>query len=721
MEEKAQSRYLWYARINALSFASTADTVLILYAIKVGADDFLVGLIVSFVYLTMPLMLLGKQSMVRRGAARTFALGWLLRNISALSMVSIPFIQQYGQQALGLFILIAAAFGFFAFRSYGAVADVPLIGDITSPQSRGRFIAKVWFQSNIYYLAAMVGIVAVLNRFPSIHTFQIILIFGGITGIISQLNIRAVPESPQPALSAREPLLKDVTYVLGDLRAQKLLIAWSMCLGSIVLVIPFSMLSLKNGYGISDYGALSFFIVQVLGTIIATFANTLLLDRVGPRPMTIIYTFAMAAMCALWILASQQFTPLPLLLIFFIGGLCNGGIQTSLTHYLLISVPADRMVGISMIMSVTTGAIAGVSGTLLGGGLLRVLRSLGVEGLMVYRVYFIIILVFVIVAIAMTMRLKPLADKAVKDVLGIFFSVRDWRALFALQKIYGSRSEEQEQDIIEKLAVIRSDLSEESLVAFLASPSFLTRSRAITALGEIYFSKATAFKLIEELQKGEFTTAYLAAEVLGEHQIYEAIPHLRKALDSDDVFLRGKAMLALAQLVDAESYQKISDIFAATENPRLLIHGGRAFVYIGNSNNLRLILRKVAQPHLAPSVRDDLLFSLCEICGVGETFYRLYNLFINDRRALVREVNGLLQEVRAKDVELFNNLSALQNAWVECTNSSAVRIPDCSALAKTMENRDCLDEIGKMLCDPTLEISAELCFTLVLIIIAKAV
>jgi HEAT repeat protein len=719
MKEKTESRYLWFVRINALSFASTADTVLILYAIRVGADDFLVGLIVSFLYLTMPLMLLGKKSIVNRGAAKTIARGWLFRNISALTLVFIPPIQKHGQPALGLLILVAGAFGFFAFRSYGTVADMPLISDISSPQSQGRFVAKISFQFNLFYLAAMISIVAILNRFPSISAFQGILLFGGVNGIFSQFIVRGVSETQQPRLSAREPLIEDVNYIVKNHLSKKLLIAWSLCLASIVLVIPFSMISLKNGYGISDYGALSFFIVQVVGSIIAAYVNTLLLDRVGSRPVAIIYTSAMTIICLLWITAPAHFKLAPILTVFLIAGLCNAGIQTAFAHYLLVSAPSGRIVGISMIMAMVTCTAAGIAGTLFGGALLHLIRSLNFAGLAVYRIYFLVILLVVFGAMILTIRLQPLADKGVKDVLGILFSIKDWRALFALQKTFSPRNEEQEHEIIEKLGEIRSDLSEMSLVSYLDSPSFITRTHAMRALGEISFGDNTARKLIEELGKGEHTTAFLAAEILGEHRVAKATPSLRKALNSEDIFLRGKAMLALAQLGDIESYPKIAGIFTGTENPRLLIHGGRAFVYIDEKQNLSLLMQKIILPFIAQSVRDELLYSLCDLCGVGDIFYRLYPLFKNDRKSLRREMSGIIQGVKARNRKLYDDLKMLQDSWRDFEINGKMRFADCPILLRKIDRPGCLKELVEFLDrEKSISYPEEVCFAIVLIITA---
>jgi hypothetical protein len=67
------------------------------------------------------------------------------------------------------------------------------------------------------------------------------------------------------------------------------------------------------------------------------------------------------------------------------------------------------------------------------------------------------------------------------------FSLREWRALFTLQKLSELRSESNDRLIIRKLEEIKSSLSEDSLAAFLSSPRFYTRLRGDSRFGVYRF------------------------------------------------------------------------------------------------------------------------------------------------------------------------------------------------------------------------------------------
>lgn len=82
--------------------------------------------------------------------------------------------------------------------------------------------------------------------------------------------------------------------------------------------------------------------------------------------------------------------------------------------------------------------------------------------------------------------------------------------------------------------------------------------------------------VLKELEQGAFTTAPLAARILAKFNVQQAVTPLRAALDSDDYYLAGEAMVALARLNDSYSQPKIGTILSQAENPALILKGIRA-------------------------------------------------------------------------------------------------------------------------------------------------
>jgi len=661
-KKTGQKHYLSFTRFNALSFASLGDSILILYALKLGADDSLVAFLMSLFYLTLPLMLVGKYEVTRLGTSRTFGFNWIGRNIFAALMLLAPSLRAISVEA-GLVTLVIAVSGFFMFRSLGVTSLTPMLGDITSPQDQGAFISRVWMHSNLFYLFAIITITLLLGHDSSIQMFQRIITFGVTAGVVASSFLFFIPASHRTTSSGKQPIALTLRYIFKYPRLKQLFLTWTVISSGIALTVPFNMLSLKKGYLFSDQNALVFSIVQISAGIMVSYINGLLLDRVGPRPMMFLFTSGLGFVQFLWTIAPAAHSVYHLVIIFIITGLCAAGVQTSLYHYFLNSIPPKIRLNASILFNVASGITAGLMGTFLGGGLLKLLRLLGADGLLVYRIYFIIILFFQGVILFQVYRLRPLKDNLkdlrIKDVLGILFSVRDWRAIYTLQKLAHSNDEKRDIILMDKLGDIGSHLSEKSLVEFLKSPRFFVRTKAIQALNQIKFGEETAKLLIEELKRGEFTSGYLAASALGDRQVKSAIPALRQALESEDVFLQGKSMVALVNLGDAPSYSRIIKIFESTENPRLVIHGGHALVAMHEPTLSRVILQKMLPSPLP--VFEELLFCLSENEGVGDRFYEFYPVFQNDPTTGMIIIEEFFKEKLPESQPLKHNLLASIN------------------------------------------------------------
>ena len=427
--------YLRFISVNAFSFICLAESILILYAVKNGANDFILGLLTSFFFLTMPFMFLGKWMVGRYGAARAYAFCWILRNVCASILIFVPFIIKFINPATGLSLLGISVFGFFAFRSTGFTANTPLIGEITNKTNRGQYISQIWLYFNGFSLITMIGLIVILGHSDKISTFQAIIAFGCITGFFSSYLIYRVPETSSPQISGRQPIKKSLAYIIKNDKPRKLLFAWCATAVMIMLVNPFSMVALKNGYQVSDYNAMFFALILIFGGIAVSFFNSVVLDHFGPRPMLILYSFGHLTVTLLWMLTPGSLNIYHQAVIFLLLGICRSGSMTAIAQYFLTIVPQKERVGANMFMYIISGLIAGLAGITLGGGLLNFLRLLDFSDLNVYRTYFLIMFIFLIPLLFIIRGLERVTDWHIKDVLGIFISFRDIRALFTLHRL----------------------------------------------------------------------------------------------------------------------------------------------------------------------------------------------------------------------------------------------------------------------------------------------
>jgi len=416
-----------FALLNGVSVALLMDSMLILYAIRNGVGDAAVAVLASFIHLTMPLVLVGKALIARIGAARTWGLGWFLRSVSAAILIVAPFLPAGTPQWAITAVILLGGFGFAAFRAVGLVGNSPVIGEITGGGDRGRFLSGNWVRATLTQVLTLLGVIALLQYASETWMFQIVIGVGAGLGMYVGLVLSRVPESDVPRRSARKPLPEVFRRVWGVPRMRKLLFAWAASFGAFTLVIPFAVITLKNGYGLSDHQALSFTLLTLLGGTMASLVNGVVADHVGPRPLLIIYVTALAAIAGYWAIAPEVFLLLPTGVAFFFAGYCKFGILAVSNHYFLDVTDESDRVGSSMILRATSGAVAGLIGSVLGGGILGALNSMGLVGMDIYRTYFRVAIVAFAVIVPVVRALDRLEEWSVRRAAGLL--LRPWRIL----------------------------------------------------------------------------------------------------------------------------------------------------------------------------------------------------------------------------------------------------------------------------------------------------
>lgn len=629
-QESGRRNYARFSLINGLSYICVGETVIILFAIKLGCSDYTVAILGSLFFFSNFCMPLGKMLMAKLGAVKTVSNCWRMRNISILLVAAAPLFLWGGFPQAIPFVMIAGAFAFYACRSIGMIGCQPVLGEITGAENRGRFTSqsnRYFYLSNLIMLAVIMGI---MYFSKDIWVYMSIIITGSVFGLISAWYFSRIDETENIMISARQPILADIILTLKNSMRMRQLAANCAISAGITLTVPISMLALKRGYGIGDDQALFFALVQMGGAVASSYVIELLAEHTGPRPLAILFYSMMIVLCGFWTFAPHSFHWYYAAALFICAGAAVIGTGVTLTHYFLISVPEKERVAASLTMYVISGIFAGLMGSLVGASIIRHLNTLGLAPLDVFKMYFMVIFLVLLVGLIFVARLKPIADWKVGEVLGLTFAPRDIMVLFSLYSIKTTASPDEEQENVDRLLELKSGLSEKILRTYLDSPRFLVRSRALNALGEIPFGPETEKLILRELEEGEYTTASMAAKIAGDRKIRSAIPMLRKYIHSDDFYLQGKVIFSLAAMKDEVSYSEIKKIFKETSNPRLVTHGAAALAAIGDDESFHILLEKTSSP-MPPKVLYEILYSMAELTGQGDQVYNFLKLYCSDR------------------------------------------------------------------------------------------
>jgi hypothetical protein len=414
-ESKVRSRrnYNRFAFFNGLSYMCLGDTVIILFAVRLGLPDYVIVLLGSMVYLGFVLLPLGRTVTARVGAARSQASFWVMRNLAALLVASASIFTALGKPAGAMAVLLAGAFLFYGFRAAGVVMGQPLCGDITDSGNRARFIAANTGLFNGASLVAIVVISQILRLSDSVWALTGIIVCGAGVGVFSSRFINRVEETVKIRDSARAPILGEIGQLLGlgAFRAQML--AGLMINIGIIMTFPMSTLILKRGFGISDTGALVFAMAQLATALVISQISANLADRFGPRRVIGGAYWLLAGICLLWFFSPAELSWPYLTLPFIFAGLAAVCMNNSMSHYFLQAVPERNRVSASMFSSVITGAAAGIIGALISSGLLKTAFWFNGDGqpLAGYRVYFVLAGLLITAGSTLIARLHRLPDE----------------------------------------------------------------------------------------------------------------------------------------------------------------------------------------------------------------------------------------------------------------------------------------------------------------------
>jgi len=316
----------------------------------------------------------------------------------------------------------------------------------------------------------------------------------------------------------------------------------------------------------------------------------------------------------------------------------------------------------------TAGTSAGILSFVVGSGLLKFIPTLDYSGLTVFKIYFAIIIFLLLGFLIVLMTLDKLKDWKVGKLLGLAFAPRDIRALLLLSKMDKTGSQLQELEAIKRLKHTRSAMSADKILSYLETPKYLVRIKALLALYETPFGDNVRDRVMEELKYGTYTTAPTAAMILGGKKIKEAIPLLREKLDSDNIYLVGRAMVALTQLEDKHSYNKIKELFVNSENQFILISGAAALSIMGDPESLKLLLDKTLLDDIDHSVRAEIYSSIAEIGGIGDEFYKLFKLYFSKKDLQNPLCIAFLENIRKEPME--QRLIEMLDVFNESENES---------------------------------------------------
>jgi HEAT repeat protein len=652
---RGRRSFLLFNTLNSASFVLLSGSFITLYALSLGASNAMVGLLNAFGYGTFFFLPLGKRIVRGKPILRVFALAWFWRFVAASPALLAPLFASRGMDGVGFALILVGVALFNTLRGVGLIGNNPVLANLADGGAGGRRADRGAFLVNVSIVASLAGMAAnlvialVIGRAADPWTFAAAMGAGIALGIVGSLVLFRVPEPEGYRSGKGEGLLKIARESWKDrpLRAfMEVLFALSLVTGMARSFLP---VYAKNVFAQGDDAVMVYSLVASVGSLAMGLLTRLLVDRLGAKPLYVVFTAVTALSLAPLALVPgpEGILALPLAAAFLLGFtnfLSSFGIageeNVGQTYFFALVKP-ERTLDLGVLYFLVYG-LGGTIGSGTGGLVLDALGALGLGPAGAFRVFFGALLLGLVWVLARFPALVRLGSASVRESIGVMLSIRDLRAFDLLDRLDKSADPEVEIDLIrdigEGASGGASGAAQSGLLAYLGSPRFDVRLEALLAIenmGELGKEAVTA--LAAEVERQPYTTAYLAARILGkscpEGDRGRIVPTIRKAASAADYMLQASAMVALARLGDRDSKAMIEDALASSRIPRVRISAAYALELLGSRSSVPVLLSCLRRERDPAFVSDELLLSTAAIAGIMPDFYGPYQTFLESEEA----------------------------------------------------------------------------------------
>ena len=414
---------------NVIAFSILTGNLISVFALKLNVSNTYIGLLQSFMHLSMVFILIGRILMQRMRSTSVFALGWFLRYVFASFLLIIPWVVRVsGRPALATIAILVATAGFHIFRGIGVAGQVPVVAGLSAGPDRGGFLSVNAILANAIALGGGVAIAITLGEDAPLSRFVVVFGLAIASGFVSVLFVRKLPEPRGAGDASFAAFLRDVTQVGANRRVVRLLLyLTAFGLGTSALM-AFLVVLAKRVFELPDNFSILLVAIGNLGAILTGVMNRRLVDDVGAKPLIGLYqattVVAALAVAVLLPLVSGSGSVL-MMLLFFFGAAARSGVFTSTQAYFYGSLPADTHRNLGMLYSLVTGA-AGAVGSYLAGPLLDLVADRQ-GNTVAFQVLYGLIAVIAVAGLIVAASLPPDGRERVRrGWRGIIRTVRRW-------------------------------------------------------------------------------------------------------------------------------------------------------------------------------------------------------------------------------------------------------------------------------------------------------
>jgi HEAT repeat protein len=664
----ARRSFFAFNALNSVSFLLVSGSLITLYALSLGASNAVIGALNAFAAAAMMFLPLGKRLVRHRPIIEVFGRAWLGRYAAMAPALLAPALAAVGAKGAALASIMVGVAAFNLLRGVGMIGNNPVLANLADGGSGGKRSDRGTFLVNAQIVASIAGMITNLAVALSIGesappwAFALSVGIGIAIGLCgSAILLRSVPEPEGYRPESSGGLYRAAREAMKQAPFRAFIEVFFLLAFASSMARSFLPVYAKSVFFQGDGAVMAYSLVGSVGSLAMGLLTRLLVDRLGAKPLYVIFT-AIAALS----LAPLAFVSGPsgllagpiaaiamLAIVNFVSNFGFAGEENAAQTYFFSLVRPERTLDLGVVYYLVYG-LGGTLGAGLGGIVLDALGEIGLSDVGAFRAFYGLLFASMAYVLIRMGRIVRLGSTSVRESLGVLLSIRDLKTFNLLAKLDKSEDPDEEIGLIHEIGEdadgSASGPAQVGLLAYLSSPRLDVRMEALLAMENMGKLGPEAVEaLAREVERQPYTTAYLAARVLGKSSGAEGsssdagdeapsrrarvIPALRKAALAEDYMLQASAVVALARLGDRESVGLIEDCLASSRIPRVRISAAFALELLESRESVPTLVSCLRTERDPAFVSDELVLSTAAILRMMPAFYSMYAAFLEDEAA----------------------------------------------------------------------------------------
>jgi len=431
-EEKKSARFWWlaFSVVNTLSFQFLAGNVIILFIINLGASKTMVGVVSSFFHISYFIMPLGRFLSTKLGMAKTFTLAWMVRYIAISPILIAPFVAMSGKPGslqTALWIVIFGYLGFQMLRGAGLVSYSPMLTEISRGDDRGSYLTQSRLLSDLSMLVGSVIVAFFIGEDAPLYRYMISFALGIGLGYLGVYTLSRMPEIHRAEGHRDQGLMNSLKCAVAEPRFRRYFVTLLLVGFAGGIIRPFILVYAKDVYSLSDKYVLLLTVAGSLGAITMGLVSRKFIDRLGAKPMLMIWIIAITFSCVALVFIPEiggWFSWVFLIALFYASMMALSGTDNTTQLYFFSMIQPEQQLNFGILQFLATG-ISGAAGSTLAGIFLDYMQGpMKISPLRSHTYLFAILSILLTLAFIVAGRMERLGAKSLRQSFSELFKLR---------------------------------------------------------------------------------------------------------------------------------------------------------------------------------------------------------------------------------------------------------------------------------------------------------